>query len=38
MKNLQNFFEDIIETFAKYDNVDTALVINDVINGMTFRG
>lgn len=38
MKALQNFFEEIIERFDKYDNVDTAMVINDVVNGLTFRG
>lgn len=38
MKALQNFFEEIIERFDKYDNVDTAKVITDVVNGLTFRG
>lgn len=38
MKALQNYFEDIIERFAKYDNVDTSKVITDVVNGLTFRG
>lgn len=38
MKFLESFFEDIIERFDKYDNIDTAKVINDVINSFTFRG
>lgn len=38
MKALENFFADIIERFARYDNVDTAKVITDVVNGLTFRG
>ena len=38
MKVLESFFEDIIERFAKYENIDTAKVINDVVNGFTFRG
>ena len=37
MKALQAYFEAIIERFAKYDNLDTSLVINDVIRGMTFH-
>lgn len=27
----------IIERYAKYDNLDTAMVINDVVNSLTFR-
>lgn len=37
MKALENYFADIIERFARYDNVDTAKVINDVIRTMTFH-
>ena len=38
METMKNFFENIIETYSKYDNLDTSIVINDVIRGMTFRG
>ena len=37
MKMLTKYFESIIERYSKYDNLDTAIVINDVINCMTFR-
>ena len=37
MKMLTKFFEDIIERYSKYDNLDVAIVMNDVINSMTFR-
>ena len=37
MKALENYFADIIERFARYDNIDTAKVINDVIRTMTFH-
>lgn len=34
---MKKFFEMIIERYAKYDNLDTAMVINDVVNSLTFR-
>ena len=34
---MKKFFEMIIERYSKYDNLDTAIVINDVVNSMTFR-
>lgn len=37
MKFLEQYFADIIERFSRYDNIDTAKVINDVIKSMTFR-
>ena len=37
MKFLEKYFADIIERFSRYDNVDTAKVINDVIRTMTYH-
>ena len=38
MAMLTKYFEAIIERYSRYENLDTAKVITDVINGLTFRG
>ena len=34
---LTAYFEDLIERFSKFDELDVAIVMNDVINSMSGR-
>lgn len=34
---MTQMFKDLINQFSKYENLDVAKVINDVINSMTGR-
>lgn len=34
---MKKFFDEIIKLYSKYD-MDISVVINDLVNSMTFRG